>query len=229
MQDSSKKADAQLRKLLSRTDWGEIQELLQKKTYQRKFQIIEAFTALVAKRGLHQVTHADIAKECGVTRQLVDHHFPDDNALIILSYRYIYAGWQKFAADGLIVKAGFVSQLKGYLRGVIQWMIEKRAHARFLVQFYAVVQLNPELSASLERNVKIGRERLTALLLSGQSEGLFPGVSEEALIARASSIQVQVFGFLASHSWKDLELSSASDELFQACLALAGMDTKRLS
>jgi AcrR family transcriptional regulator len=229
MENSSKKGDAQLRKLLSRTDWGEIQELLEKKTYQRKFQIIEAFTELVAKKGIHQVSHADIAKECGITRQLVDHHFPDANSLIILSYKYIYAGWQKFAADGLVVKSGFSSQLKGYIRGAVQWMIEKHSHARFLVQFYAVVQLDPVLSAFLERNVKIGQERLTALLLSGQSEGLFQGLSEETLAARASSIQVQVFGFLVSHSWKKLELSKASDELFQACLALVGIHSKRSS
>jgi AcrR family transcriptional regulator len=218
--------DAQLRKLLSRTDWSEIQELLEKKSYQRKVQIIEAFTILVTKRGLHRVSHTEIAKECGITRQLVAHHFPNENDLIVLTYKYIYAGWQKFAADGLMAKSGFIGRFEGYVDGVVKWMVEKRSHARFLVQFYAVVQLDPELSEFFERNVLIGQQRLTALLLTGQSEGFFSGLSEPALGVKATSLQVQVFGFLVTHSWKDLEHAKAREELFQACLALIGLPSK---
>jgi AcrR family transcriptional regulator len=210
--------DAQLRKLLSRTDWGEIQELLQKKSYQRKVQIIEAFTLLVTRFGIHRTSHTEIAKECGITRQLVGHHFPNENDLIVLTYKYIYAGWQKFAADGLMAKSGFVGRLEGYIEGVVRWMVEKRSHARFLVQFYAVVQLDPELSEFFERNVLIGQQRLTALLITGKDEGFFQGLSEQALAVKATSIQVQVFGYLVTHSWKELDPLQAREELFQACL-----------
>lgn len=218
--------DAQLRKLLSRTDWGEVQELLQKKSYQRKVQIIEAFTLLVTKRGLHRVSYTEIAKECKITRQLVTHHFPDENDLIILAYKYIYAGWQKYAADGLMAKSGFAGRLEGYVDGVVKWMVERRSHARFLVQFYAVVQLDSQLSDFFERNVLIGQQRLTALLLSGQNEGFFRGLPEPSLAIKATSLQVQVFGFLVTHSWKNLEQVKAREELYQACMALIGLQVK---
>lgn len=225
-QQTPQQGDAQLRKLLSRTDWGEIQELLEKKTYQRKFQIIEAFTELVTKRGLHHTSHAEIAKACGITRQLVDHHFPDDSALFVLSFKYIYAGFQKFAADGLMAKVGLTNQLEGYIDGVVRWMSEKQTHARFLVQFYAVVQLDEEISTFFERNLKIGRERITALLLCGQKEGLFQGMTEELLSKKATAIQIQIFGFLIYHSWKNVEFLKAREELLQSSFALLGIRSR---
>jgi AcrR family transcriptional regulator len=226
---TDKKSDFQLRKLLSRTDWGEILELLEKKTYQRKFQIIEAFTSLVASRGFHRVTHADIAKECGITRQLVDHHFPDERALITLTYRYIYAGFQKSAADGLMAKGVFLSQLKGYIDAVAAWIDDKSEHAQFLVQFYALVNLNPEFSMLNERNIQIGRERIVSLCLAARQNGFFKNVHEDVLSARAFSLQTHILGFLVMQSWKAAPEFSppAKDELWRCCLAILELPQHR--
>jgi AcrR family transcriptional regulator len=236
---SSKRAaspDPQLRKLLSRSDWGEILRLLETKSYQRKFQIIEAFTELVASRGFHRATHAEIARKCGVTRQLVDHHFPDETALVSLSYRYVYAGFQKAAADGLITKDQFINQLKGYIDAVATWIGEKGNHARFLVQFYALVGLSPELSELNERNIRIGHERLVSLCLAAREKGLFQGISEEGLSARVFSLQTYILGFLVMHSRKGAPefpgavhspgAASSKDELWRCCLAILSLSSR---
>jgi AcrR family transcriptional regulator len=220
--ENSLTEDAQLRKLLSRTDWTEIQELLRKKAYQRKFQIIEAYMALVSKRGIHKVTYADIATECGIDRQLVAHHFPKDQALIILAYRFIYAGFQKHCSDKILARSGFLNRMDAYVEGIVSWAIEQKSHSRFLIQFYALVQLDPELATILERNVAIGSERITALLVSAQKEGFFVGQSKAVLARKAAAAQMLGFGFLLSQSWKDLEVKRAHRELLDSWMALLG-------
>lgn len=215
-------ADQQLKTLLSRNDWADILKLLEKKTYQRKFQIIETFVAMVAELGIHHTSHVAIAKKCGITRQLVDHHFPDDSSLVNLSYRYIYAGFQKRAADGLISKESFSNQLKGYIDSVASWIEEKRAHARFLVQYYAILQTDKTLASGQERNLQIGRERLVSLCVSARKEGHFLNVSELDLAAKANNMQTQILGFIAMHAWKTKgSLTEAmKQELRRSCFAL---------
>jgi AcrR family transcriptional regulator len=220
-------ADSQLKALLSRTDWGDILQLLEKKAYQRKFQIIEAFTELVSIKGLHRTTHTDIAKKCGIARQLVDHHFPDETSLVTLTYRYIYAGFQKAAADGLTARSGFVNQLNGYIEAVAAWIASKRTHARFLVQFYALLQLNPEFAAIQERNLRIGQERIVSLCNVARKEGLFQNVSDETLAIKASSLQTYILGFLVMHSWKDLVSVEARQELWRTSLAILDISPKK--
>ena len=214
--------DAQLRILLSRSDWGDVLKLLEKKSYQRKFQLIEAFTELVASKGLHRVKHGDVAKKCGVTRQLVDHHFPDETTLVTLAYRYIYAGFQKAAADGIMARKGFLDQFHGYIDAIASWVDEKRVHAQFLVQFYALLQLSPEFSAIQQRNLVIGRERITSLLAIAQKEGVIRGASDEQLVSAAKSLQTYILGFIVMNSWKRHGSITTTErqEFLRRCLAV---------
>lgn len=212
-------------KTLARNDWSEILALLEKKTYQRKFQIIEAFVKLVAQRGFYRVTHLDIAEKCHVTRQLVDHHFPTESALIALTYRYIYAKFQKAGADGIMAKVGFSSQFKGYLDAVADWVWDSRSDARFLVHFYSLLQLAPDLLALHERNTRIGQERIAALCVAAQKEGLFPGLSRETFLLRATSVQMQIIGFiiLVSANEKSGPRERLKQELLRSCLEVIGL------
>lgn len=220
--------DTQLKQLLSRTDWGEILRLLEKKSYQRKFQIIEAFTELAATKGVHLATHSEIARKCKITRQLVDHHFPDSSSLITLSYRYIYAGFQKRAADGLLARSGFLNQLKGYIDSVIAWVEDERHEARFLVQFYAFLQLSPQFAGIQERNLRIGQERLVSLCLGARNEGFFQSVTKEILQQRVSSVQTYILGFITLHAWKDASSlpPDAKRELWRCILATLELGTR---
>ena len=222
---SAANSNAQLKTLLSRTDWAEILKLLEKKSYQRKFQIVEAYTDLVAQKGLSEVTHSDIAKKCGITRQLVDHHFPDKTALVTLTYRYIYAGFQKLAADAISAREGFLAQLRGYVDAHSVWIKEKRSHARFLIQFYALLQVNAEFASVQERNIKIGQERIASLCILARREGLFQNVTDKVLKIRASSFQTYGLGFIAMNVWKDpaRDLAIETQEFWRITLSILGI------
>ncbi len=225
MQTKPSSSSSQLKTLLSRTDWGEILSLLEKKSYQRKFQIVEAFAELVAEKGLSDVIYADIAKKCGITRQLVDHHFPDESQLVALTYRYIYAGFQKIAADAISAREGFQAQFRGYVDAHFVWLKEKRFHARFLIQFYALLQVNPEFAAVQERNLKIGQERIVSLCILARREGFFHNVPDEVLKVRASTFQTFSLGFIAMHVWKDPSrpLDIEPQEFWRVSLSILGI------
>ena len=212
-------------KVLSRNDWGEILELLQKKTYQRKFQIIEAYIEIVAKEGFHEASHGAIAKKCKITRQLVDHHFPEASFLPALCYRYIYARFQKKAADGLTARVGFKGQLRGYLDSVADWVCDQRLDARFLVQFYSLLQIHPELTELQERNLRIGHERIVALCKASRGDGFFSSTSDSALALRVASFQTHILGFITMHAWKSEKSLPPllKEEFWRSSLAILGI------
>lgn len=219
-----KKADPQWA-ALARNDWGEVLELLEKKAFQRKFQIIEAFTKLVAEKGFHRVTHQDLARKCNVTRPLITHHFPTQESLVSLCFRTIYARFQKLAADALLSRAGFKQQLKAYVDAVAGWVDEYRSDTRFLVQFYALLHISPELQELHDRNIEIGRERISSLCKRARSEGHFKNTTDAELHDRAYSVQKQLLGFLILHSARSEQVATERDrrELWRSVCAILGI------
>jgi AcrR family transcriptional regulator len=211
-------------KTLARNDWGEILELSRTKAFQRKFQIVEAFTKLVAEKGYHQTTHKEIADACKVTRQLVRHHFPNDRALMILTYRYIYARFQKHAADALVSRQAVLDQFQAYVLSIPSWVRDFQSDARFLTNFFGIAPVYPELATFLERNTKIGQARIHTLLIRLREENQIGPLSDEALKGYASSVQYQIFGYIILNSEpKKVSVESAkqkSDELWRSCLAI---------
>ncbi len=214
---------------LARNDWAEILVLLEKKTFRRKFQIIEAFSNLASVRGFHRVSHADIARVCGITRPVVSHHFPTEEHLISLTYRYTYARLQKYCADAVTSKSGTINQIKGYIDAIARWTYEHQSDARFLSQFFALMQTSPEYLALYERNLRIGRERISALCLAAQAEGSLSELSQTEVAARAASMQLQLFGFIVIHSARQGTSLTQDDrkELIRSCLQVLGYSRQR--
>ncbi len=212
-------------KALTRNDWGEILALSERRSFQRKFQFVKGFTELVAEKGIHGVTYPEIARRCGTTRQLVTHHFPDHAQLLQLTYRFVYARFQKLASDALLARQGFAQQFIAYVDAVADWVEDYRADARFLAQWYATLQVGEELRELHERNMRIGQERIAALCLRAQKEErLFVGWSSEEALQRASSVQSQLIGYIITNSVRgpQARTSPARQELRRALLALLG-------
>jgi AcrR family transcriptional regulator len=208
--------------VLSRNDWGDILELAKKKAYQRKFQIIDVFVEIAANEGFHRVTHREIANVCRISRSLVLHHFPSEEHLIGLTYRYVYARFQKSAADAISTRKGALNQLRAYAESVARWTFERRADARFLSQFLALLQSRPQYLKLHARNLQIGRERIAALYRAGVTEGELPRLDDTEIAKRAFSLQLQLFGFLSVCSGgEDRELNDETrDEVVRSCLRI---------
>jgi AcrR family transcriptional regulator len=214
------------RQTLARNDWQEIIDLSRKKTFQRKFQLVESFIKLVAIKGLHEVTHQDIALKCKVTRQLVDHHFPENELLILLAYRYVYARFQKFASDAVMLQKGPLNQLGAYINAVSTWVYDYREDARFLAQFFALAPMSDKLSAAHERNLRIGQERIHVLLSALKKEGYFKKLKSEDLGNHAFSIQLQIAGYVvlvSMPSISTLKFKHLQKELLRSCLGILGL------
>ena len=220
-------SDRELLKILARNDWAAIQELAQKKTYQRKFQIIEAFIELVGRHGIHVVVYNDIAKQCAVTRQLVEHHFSGRDQLIQLSYRYLYARLQRHAAESLITQRGFLRQLRAYLEACAQWVRSYPYDNQFLMQVYAIYMIDPSLRELFQRNLAIGNERLCTLLKSGRAEGYLRSVPDRELPQLSSSLQQLIIGYATvAPSLDASRLKLADRQLWRACMALLGVERR---
>jgi AcrR family transcriptional regulator len=227
MAEKKARTDSQW-KALSRNDWGEILALAERKSFQRKFQFVEAFAEIGAYKGFHSVTYSDVAKKCKTTRQLVSHHFVDHEMLIGLTYRYIYAQFQKLASDALLARMGFRSRLEAYVDAVADWVSTHRSHARFLVQWYAFLHVREGFVAMHERNMRIGEERLAALCEQAQAdEALFTGVDAADLARRCASVQKLLLGYVTILSGRagagDEKLERA--ELKRSLLAILGLQS----
>jgi AcrR family transcriptional regulator len=213
-------------KTLGKNDWGDIIALSAKKAYQRKFQIIEAFTQLVAQKGFHNISHGDIARECRITRQLVDHHFPTDLSLLLLTYQYIYARFQKVGTDSLVTQEGTLNQFKAYLNAVARWAVDFRPDACFLTQHFALASVYPELQNLHERNIRMGQERIRSLLLVFKQEGLLKNISEDDLAEYAWSIQTQIAGyvvFVSASPKNKIKLEDDANGLIRSCFGIVGL------
>jgi AcrR family transcriptional regulator len=211
---------------LAKNDWGDIVALSAKKSFQRKFQIIEAFTKLVSENGFHTVTHGDIARECRITRQLVDHHFPTDLSLLLLTYQYIYARFQKVGTDSLVTQEGTLNQFRAYLSSVANWVVDYRSDACFLTQHFALASVYPELLAFHERNMHMGQERIRALLSVFKTEGFLKKIPEDVLSAYAMAIQTQIAGYIVLTSAlpkSKIKLRDSVNDLLNSCFAIIGL------
>ncbi len=68
---------------------------------ERSEQIVEAFIALVAERGLHAVTLSDVAEHAGVQRPAIRHHVGNKDALIAATFRTLATRYDERAAREL--------------------------------------------------------------------------------------------------------------------------------
>ena len=212
--------------LLAKNDWGEILTLSEKKAFQRIFQIVNVFKDLVATQGVYNVSHIELAKKCKISRQLLEHHFPSRTDLVLLTYRYVFAKLQKTAADALVTKKSFLEQFKGYIDSCAEWTQSHSSDALFVIQFYAVSSTDPKLFALYNRNRLMGKERMAALLLKGQAEGLPTKRSKDQLLNYASSIQKLIIGFAVQNSVSELtkvQLDRETAELWRSTLGIVGI------
>lgn len=218
------KADAQWT-LLAQNDWGNILELAQKKSFQRKFEIVECFMREVAAHGIQKVDFAQLSRSSKTSRQLIKHHFPTDQALLLLSFRYMYARFQKYCSDALISRSGAVNQFRAYITAIPSWVSQYPSDSRFLVQYFVLSPTDPAMLSLFERNIEMGRRRIQMLLSGFPEEAQIKQKSDERLYETAYSIQKQIAGYVmlasAREKHEPTQVKRDQQELLQACLAVA--------
>jgi AcrR family transcriptional regulator len=142
---------------------------------ERRDQILEAATVLIARRGYHNVRVSDIARYCGTSTATVIYHFPSKEATLHAALEY-YA--QRFRTR-LDEEFGRATSARDKLRRLIEVQLPLAAEDidewSVWIQFWNQAMLEPRLRPA-QRRIYSGWYRVAVdVLHECRSEGLAPG------------------------------------------------------
>jgi len=163
------------------------------KADRRKIQILESAIQTYTTLGIEYVSYEDIARAAGISRPLVQHHFPDKKELFISVVKLIRAQFQELAVEGLSKQSEPVGQLKEYIRATFYWFEKWPAHAHVWLYFFYLCPLDPELKRLHTELTQVGKERIVAILKMGAASGVF---SQGDFTTKAQHIQRVITGTL---------------------------------
>ncbi|WP_394619774.1 TetR family transcriptional regulator C-terminal domain-containing protein [Lentzea sp. JNUCC 0626] len=154
----------------------------------RRDQILAAATALIARRGYHNVRVADIARQCGTSTATVHYHFPTKEAALNGALEY-YAGTFRARVEREFGKA---TSVRDKLRRLVEVQLPLAADDidewSVWVQFWGQAMLQPRLRPAQRRVYSEWRRVVVALLHDCRAEGLSPDADVEALADRFTAL-----------------------------------------
>ncbi|MEV5530419.1 TetR/AcrR family transcriptional regulator [Streptomyces prunicolor] len=155
---------------------------------ERRDQILEAATVLIARRGYHNVRVSDIARYCGTSTATVHYHFPSKEATLHAALEY-YA--QRFRTR-LDEEFGRATSARDKLRRLIEVQLPLAADDidewSVWIQFWNQAMLEPRLRPA-QRRIYSGWYRVVVdVLHECRSEGLAPEADVEALADRFTAM-----------------------------------------
>src|SRR5262245_21467474 len=92
-----------------------------KKSEQTKVRILEGAIKCYSKYGLEKTNYDQIAKAAKVTRPLIIHYFPQKQALLEMTFKYIRAICQNLAINAIKDSDDPITQLKSYVLITFDW------------------------------------------------------------------------------------------------------------
>ncbi len=191
------------------------------KTKRKAFGLLEAAITCFSRKGLDQVTLEMIAREAGVTRNLLKHYFKDLEDIRELSVKYIRLLFQRIAIDALASGEEADVMLARYVDACFYWVENFRVHALVWLAFLHRCSRDKKLRELNTLAGAVGEERIANLIRLGCEKGVFaPTTSEDA----AKVIQSLITGALIISVSEELArpkgLAVATRE---QCLAVAGL------
>ena len=155
---------------------------------ERREQILEAATVLIARRGYHNVRVADIARYCGTSTATVHYHFPSKEATLHAALEF-YA--QRFRAQ-IDVEFEKATSARDKLRRLIEVQLPLTSDDidewSVWIQFWNQAMLEPRLRDTQRRVYSGWYQVVLDLLRECQVEGLAPGADVEALADRFTAM-----------------------------------------
>lgn len=150
-----------------------------KRPEERREEILSVAAAIALDGGLERITLRAVAEQLGVRPGLITHYYPAAEDLVIAAFVRAASIERErfFPADGdpLHRLAHFLDHIES---GASSPLARLWLNARHLSRF------SPALSAALEEQDDLDRERLTTLIESGIAAGQFGDVDPEASCIR---------------------------------------------
>ncbi|MFJ9626277.1 TetR family transcriptional regulator C-terminal domain-containing protein [Streptomyces sp. NPDC091280] len=155
---------------------------------ERRDQILEAATVLIARRGYHNVRVSDIARYCGTSTATVHYHFPSKEATLHAALEY-YARRFRTRLDE---EFGRATSAPDKLRRLIEVQLPLTADDidewSVWIQFWNQAMLEPGLRPA-QRRIYSGWYRVVVdLLHECRAAGLVPEADIEALADRFTAM-----------------------------------------
>lgn len=154
----------------------------------RRTQILEATARLIARRGIHAVRVADIARECGTSTGTVHYHFPAKNGALRAALSYcadrLHARLQsefEQVGDPVEMLRRLVDvQLPSSREDIDEWSV--------WIQSWTAAMLDPSLREAQRAAYSRWRGTVLGLIQHCRRDGLAPEADAEALTSRFTSL-----------------------------------------
>ena len=145
----------------------------------RRADILEKALAVFAEEGYADVTYQKIADRCGITRTTLYHYFKDKREIFILTIRQFMDRVEKDLHE--IMKRNFTSYAK-QLKAVILFIVGICSEHRKLLTVILTYLLQLRKTGAdpeerIRRRTLRWRHLFSRILIDGQKNGEFPGVS----------------------------------------------------
>lgn len=155
---------------------------------QRRAQIVAVTADLIARRGIHNVRVADIAKECGTSTGTIHYHFPSKVETLRAALGY-YADRLHEQLDQEFAQAsGSVDKLRRLIEVQLPATGEDVAEWSIWIQSWTEAVLHPELRAEQGRVYARWLDTVVELVRGCQREGHGRGADAQALASRFTAL-----------------------------------------
>jgi AcrR family transcriptional regulator len=190
------------------------------KSQKTRIRIIEGAIKCFVKFGVDKASYQRIAKASGCSYALAKHYFPDRDQLFDATARYIRVRFQELAINALESQTNPAEQLKSYVTSTFDWVRLFPQHAQVWMLFFFVCGTQKSYRVLNTEVVKMGHERIIALLRKGKKEDGFKYDNENAA---AKAVQLAITGAVVTLITEEAEdLAGLRRDVIRLCLTIVG-------
>lgn len=182
---------------------------------QDKRRLVEMAMQVTEKRG-EQISKATLSAEAGVSRTILDRHFPEEDDLFAAIAEYWFEPDIRIMEE--VVACDLPIQRKFYEFFARRYVIERERHDADPTTFALYCELGSQRFEDVQGYIDLADHYLSELIAQAQAEGFFPGLKiTEAL----SLINQMVLAYtspqmmmIISHRLSEDKLAAIIDTLF---------------
>lgn len=193
-----------------------------RKADRTRLKCIHAAIAILGAHGMERFTYEHIAKNAGLSRQLVKNYYKEKPELLLQAANLVRQRYQQFVIRRIKNTAEPVEVLNCYVKASLRWATDAKEDARFWTVYYHYCAVSKQFKHANTDLVTIGTERIKAILAGIEQ---LKHLGEAELSFNAKMIQVLITGALVCIVTENLPYSRQIFEsiTLQTCRQLAGL------
>ncbi len=162
--------------------------------------IIEVVISHVARHGALMTSMSEIAKKTDLPRSSISHYFKTLDEIHESSFQFIRFLYQAFVLEAIGTETHPEKIFKIYFFAALDWPLIFPKYSRAWISFFHLTLLNPKFRDLNTESVRIGYERLLALIDAGKNAKVF---NPESTSSAARAIHLVLTGLILSEATED--------------------------